>query len=119
MQSYHASPVYETLYAIERQRVFLTMRKHGKSDSNQPAIVKALRDMGASVLVMSALGNGAPDICVGYRGVNFLFEIKDGEKPPSQRKLTPDEIDFRNAWNGHAQVVNSLEDAISIITARF
>ena len=41
------------------------MRKRGRTDGNQSEIVKALRKLGYSVLVMSSMGGGAPDICVG------------------------------------------------------
>jgi len=59
-----------------------------KVDSNQPEIVKALRKIGASVLITSQLKN-AFDILVGYRDQLFIIEIKDGTLPPSKRKLSP------------------------------
>ena len=63
-----------------------------KVDNNQREIVKKLRKIpGVTVSITSALGDGFPDIVVGYKGVNHLIEIKDGSKPPSRRKLTPAE----------------------------
>ena len=91
------------------------MRRKARVDANQPQIVEGLRRVGASVLITSQL-KGCFDILVGYNGVNYIMEIKDGNKPPSQRKLTPDEEKFKNSWKGGKyHVVESLEDAINII----
>ncbi len=81
-----------------------------RTDANQKEIVSAFRDLGLSVLIMSDLGKGAPDIAVGFKGNTYLFEIKDGRKPPSARKLTPDELKFMQEWKGHYQVIASLDD---------
>ena len=56
------------------------------------------------------------DILVGYEGRDFKMEIKDGKKPPSQRKLTSGELKFKNEWKGSEyHIVISLEEAIRII----
>jgi len=89
-------------------------------DANQPEIVKALRKIGCSVAVTSAAGDGFPDIVVGRTDIhgnkrNWLIEIKDGEKIPSERKLTKDQVKFHNGWKGQIAVVTSAEEAISLI----
>lgn len=86
-------------------------------DANQPAIVKALRQAGATVQVLSEVGKGCPDILVGFRGDNHLLEIKDGEKIPSKRKLTDDEAQWHDEWRGRVVVVESIEDALHQIGA--
>lgn len=86
------------------------MRKRGRVDSNQKQLVKELRGIGCSVAITSNLGSGFPDIVVGYRGVNYLLEIKDPNKPPSQRKLTQDEIEFQDKWKGQYSVIHTLEE---------
>jgi len=91
------------------------MRKHARIDANQKKIVSHLRDIGCTVLVTSQLGKGAPDIIVGYKGKNYLIEIKDGEKRLSQQKLTPDEIKFQSEWKGTYFVINNLNDLKDII----
>lgn len=92
------------------------MRKRAKSDDNQKQLVKTLRGIpGISVSVTSALGDGFPDIVVGYKKQNYLFEIKDGSKPPSQRKLTPDEEKFFSNWFGRIDVVCCLDDVLNIL----
>lgn len=90
------------------------MRKHARKDANQDAIVEALRDCGASVWVTSQLGNGAPDVVVGIAGRAVLVEIKDGAKPPSERRLTPLEQAFRSSWRGPYEVVSSVDEALQL-----
>jgi len=62
-----------------------------RKDDNQDEIVGALWDIGASVQRLQSVKGGCPDLLVGYHGVNYLLEVKDGSKPPSRRKLTPPE----------------------------
>lgn len=76
------------------------MRRASKVDANQPEIVAALRKAGATVQHLHAVGQGCPDILVGWRGLTVLMELKDGSKPASARKLTPDQVRWRKEWNG-------------------
>ena len=84
-------------------------------DGNHAEIVTALRGIGASVLDIHDLGHGAPDLVVGFRGTNLLVEVKDGRKPPSQKKLTPDEQTFFDAWRGAVYIVYGSTDAIELV----
>ncbi len=79
-------------------------------DANQAEITKAFRVLGASVLILSSVGKGCPDIAVGYAGKTYLFEIKNGDAPKSQQKLTPAEDLFFNEWNGHVKIISTLEE---------
>jgi Holliday junction resolvase len=81
------------------------MRRAARVDANQKEIVEYLRKRGASVQLLHTVGKGCPDIVVGYGGCNYLFEIKDGSKPASQRKLTPDEQEWHDEWKGSVLVV--------------
>jgi len=84
-------------------------------DSNQNSIVKALRDHGATVRVVSQ-GDGLPDLLIGYKGETALLEVKDGDKFPSQRKLTTAEQKFFDEWTGGILViVNSVEEALDVL----
>lgn len=83
-----------------------------KVDANQAAIVKALRQMGASVQPLHTVGQGTPDLLVGIQGRNYLLEVKDGAKPPSAQKLTADQIDWHDMWRGQVEVVNSIDQTI-------
>jgi hypothetical protein len=92
------------------------MRRAAHIDSNQSAIVDALRAAGASVEPkLARVGEGCPDLLVGIRGVNALFEIKDGEKTPSRRKLTQDEKDWHAEWRGTVYVIYSVEQALKVL----
>ncbi|WP_333846890.1 hypothetical protein [Phaeobacter italicus] len=86
-------------------------------DRNQKEIVKALRKVGASVEHLHAVGKGCPDLLVGFRGGNYLLEVKDGKKPPSARKLTPDQETWHCAWLGTVYVVKSVTEALIAIGA--
>ena len=88
------------------------MRRAAKVDRNQPEVVEALRKIGASVLILSAVGQGCPDLLVGFRGKNILLEIKDGKQVPSARKLTPDQKQWHAEWQGQVTVVDDWQMAI-------
>lgn len=91
------------------------MRRAPRQDANHQDIVNALRACGASVLDLSGVGKGCPDIAVGRHGHNWLVEIKDGSKPPSRRTLTRDEMEFMANWRGSVYVVNSVKEALELI----
>lgn len=91
------------------------MRRAAKVDSNQPEIVEYLRSLGCSVWHTHQLGKGFPDIAVGFGGVTMLAELKDGSKPISAQKLTPDEEKFRITWKGCVYLIRSEEDAKNMV----
>ena len=86
-------------------------------DENQPELVKKLRELGASVSMTHMVGDGFPDIVVGWGGTNYLFEIKSPTKPPSKRKLSPDEERWRAAWKGEAHTVLTFLDCLDVLEA--
>lgn len=86
-------------------------------DANQPAVVAALRGIGASVLHLHTLPN-CFDLLVGYRRRTFLMEVKDGSLPPSARQLTAGEAKFRDEWRGSDyHIVLTPDEAIAIVTS--
>lgn len=91
------------------------MRRAARVDANQEEIVKALRAIGCSVQSLAMVGKGVPDVLCGYRGSNCLLEIKDGTKPPSERRLTPDEQEWHRAWRGRVVTVGSVREALQVI----
>ena len=91
-------------------------RRAAKVDANQKIIVKALRDAGATVQHLHAVGAGCPDLLVGHRGLSHLVEVKDGKKPPSARKLTPDQVVWHRDWRGSpVHVVKSVTEALAVL----
>jgi len=94
------------------------MRRAAHIDSNQGDIVDALRKAGASVEPkLARIGEGVPDLIVGIRHVTTVFEIKDGSKVPSKRKLTDEEIKWHAAWRGSVYVIESVEQALAVLSS--
>lgn len=94
-------------------------RRASKVDANQAEIVAHLRKHGASVECLHAVGQGVPDLLVGYDNMTFLIEVKDGNKPPSAQKLTPAQVKWHDEWKGHARVVNSKQEALKVIGEKY
>lgn len=86
------------------------MNRRARTDANQRELVTYLRSVGASVAPTHAVGEGFPDLVVGWRGKNYLIEVKDGTKPPSARRLTPAQERWHAAWRGRVDIVESLND---------
>lgn len=87
-------------------------------DRNQPEIVAHLRACGAFVQPLNAVKDGCPDILVVFGGEVYLMEIKDGDKPPSARKLTPDELEWHRqarARGYEVAVVLGVVDALEAV----
>lgn len=91
------------------------MRRAARADDNQPEIVAAFRRCGASVQHLHQVGEGCPDIVVGYRGFNALVEIKDGSKPASAQVLTDDEEKFFEEWRGSCHVVKDFDGVVALL----
>lgn len=87
-------------------------------DDNQQAIVAALRMIGASVQPLNAVRAGCPDLLVGFRGQNYLLEIKDGAKSASRRALTDSEAIWHSAWRGSVATVIDTDTALQAIGAK-
>ena len=86
------------------------MRYDARADANQAEIVAALREIGATVTDLHRVGGGCPDLLVGYRGVNYLLEVKteDGE-------FTPKEADWFLTWHGQRAVVHTIAEALAVL----
>jgi hypothetical protein len=67
------------------------------------------------VTSLASVGNGCPDLLVGIRKVTTVMEVKDGEKPPSKRKLTEAEQDWHDAYRGSVYIVESVEQALAVL----
>ena len=91
------------------------MRRAPRVDANQGTIVAGLRDYGASVESLAGQHRGCPDLLVGFRGRNYLLEVKDGSKPPSGQKLTEMQAVWHSIWEGQVAVVASLEEALEVL----
>lgn len=81
-----------------------------RTDANQAEIVKALRDIGASVTILSQVGHGVPDLLVGFRRSNMLLEVKT-----EGSGLTSDEAKWFAEWRGQVYVARTVDQAIDIV----
>lgn len=88
----------------------VTGRRAAKVDANQAEIVKALRGMGAAACSTAALGKGAADLLVAFRGIHVWLEIKSpGEK------LNAMQVEFHATWPAPIYVVTSPEEAMTAV----
>ena len=94
------------------------MRRAAKVDANHGEIVEALLSVsGVTVHSLAGVGCGCPDLLVGARELTYLVEVKDGEKWPSHRTLTPDQRKWIERWTG-APVVLLLDAGKALSWAR-
>lgn len=87
------------------------MRRKARVDANQAEIVAALREIGASVLLLHTVGGGCPDLMVGYGGVNYLLEVKTPTGKPNATQ-----VEFLSVWRGQVAVAHSVAEALVIIS---
>jgi hypothetical protein len=81
-------------------------------DENQRTITHTFIAMGASVLNLSTVGRGCPDLLVGYRGNSVLVEVKKDPKAT----FTEPQIKFMQEWRGGAvSRIDSVDAAIRLI----
>ena len=89
------------------------MRTKARKDANQAEIVERLKKElpECSIQSLHNVGRGVPDLLVGYKDRNFLFEIK------SQRfaNLTNSQIDWHMAWKGQINVVVNFDTVLDIL----
>jgi Holliday junction resolvase len=88
------------------------MRHLHRADDNQADIIADLRACGFSVLSLTSLGNGCPDLLVARGNRMHLLEVKSdkGEMRESQS-------DFAKAWNAPVLVVRSSTEALQRLKA--
>lgn len=103
------------------------IRRAARTDRNHSEIAGAFVSLGMAVRSLAAVGGGIPDLIVScgpapdpeaemsFAGVNVLVEVKDGEKPPSARKLTPEQIEFRKEWRGPVATVKDLDGVETVV----
>lgn len=91
----------------------MSFRRAARVDDNQAEIVKAFRDLGWYVLIISQLKNCC-DIIVSKNGRAIAVEIKDGTKLASKQKLSDGELKFRNEWQGEYALITSIDDVIEL-----
>jgi len=85
--------------------------RRAKRDGNHAAIVAALKARGCTVLDLSSVGGGAPDILVAFSGRMLLMEIKN---PDGRDRVSANQVEWHRAWKGpKVVVVRSVEEALA------
>jgi hypothetical protein len=86
-------------------------RRAAKRDASEPAIIEALRDVGASVVQLS--GKDMPDLLVGFQDTTILIEVKTGKG-----KLRQGQSTFADTWRGGTiGVARTPDEALILIGA--
>jgi hypothetical protein len=87
-------------------------------DANQAGIVADLRLIpGCQVLTLAEVGSGCPDLLVGYRGFNFLFELKNPDVHYNQKLPTiARQKEFRDKWPGQVRQVTTFTEILNAMT---
>lgn len=94
------------------------MRRAAKVDANQPEILKALDNLGIVYQCLHTVGDGCPDILVcDKNGFNYLFEIKDPNGEPRERRLNDRQIKWFARWTGHRKKVFTVDEILKEIGA--
>lgn len=90
----------------------MTLRRYdAKRDTIENEVIVALLSVGCTVQQLSI--KGVPDLLVGFSdpqtGVptNILIEAKS-----DKGKLTPDQVEWIEKWEGQVFVVRSVEEAL-------
>ena len=85
------------------------MRRAAKRDSNEQEIIYALLQVGATVEQLN--DDALPDLVVGFRGENYLLEVKT-----STGRLTKAQAAWwAKPWNGHRAIVRDVDAALKAI----
>lgn len=79
-------------------------------DANQGEVVGAFERMGCSVVILSAVGVGVPDLLVSVHRVSVLVEVKTVEG-----SLDPSQVRFHRESKAWIEVVRDLDDVIRLV----
>jgi hypothetical protein len=79
-----------------------------RRDANEGAIIDTLRAVGCSVQQLS--GADMPDLLVGYRGENFLIEVKT-----LKGKLRERQQAWHRAWQGIVHIVREPVEILRLL----
>ena len=81
-----------------------------RTDANHKEIMKAFRSAGATVLDLSRVGMGCPDLLISHQGSQALVEVKvPGGKFTSQQEL------FMTCWQAPVHMVENVQEAEELV----
>jgi hypothetical protein len=86
-----------------------------RTDANQAEIVADLRAVpGIDVINLAMVGDDCPDILVGFRGANYLIELK---MPGKHDNLSDGQKKFFLTWPGYVRLATSADEILRLIGA--
>lgn len=90
----------------------MSHRRSHRADANAPELRAAWRKLGGEC---EFIDRDVDDFW-GAFGFIVLTEIKDGNKPPSARKLTESEVKFKAKWEhiGLYRIVENIDDVVKL-----
>jgi hypothetical protein len=89
-------------------------RYGGPRDANQSDIVKTLEQIpGLKVFDLGAVGDDFPDIIIGYKGVNYLVELKT-----ERGRVSAGQDTFNKEWTGQTDICRSLDEILELISVK-
>ena len=87
------------------------MRHIRKVDTNQKEIVRALRRVGCTVVDLSDVGRGVPDLLVSRAYRMWLLEVK-----AEKGTITPEQHAWNQRWSGPPPViVRTVDEALAAV----
>tara|TARA_R110002051_G_scaffold154782_1_gene226938 strand:- start:3355 stop:3657 length:303 start_codon:yes stop_codon:yes gene_type:complete len=86
-------------------------------DGNHKEVVEGLRASlpECTVFDASGAGRGFPDLVVGFKGRNWLFEVKNLNMVPSRRRLTAAQVGMHSNWQGQVAIIHSAADILAVM----
>ena len=93
------------------------MRVRARTDANHVAIGRLLRQLFPAVEDCRQHGGGMSDYLVLTRAGLRLVEVKDGSKPPSERRLTPPQEAWKAKFGSYYVVVTCEGDVLELYAA--
>ena len=80
-------------------------------DGNHTEVVKRFESWHASVLDLSKVGGGCPDLLIGLCGKDVQCEVKPGDGTAQQRRLRPKQAKHKAEWKGRpVEKIESVAD---------
>lgn len=91
-----------------------------RKDANHHSIVDTIRKVGGSVIDISVMGQGAPDLIVMTRKGIQLAEIKNTATSYGRKGLSTRQRKWAELWRGGpVYVLRTDQDAINLVTGNF
>ncbi len=93
--------------------------RYGHVDKNQAALVVVFEQLGCSVLNCVRVGSGFPDLIIGYRGHDYLVEVKNPTNAYGKRGLNGNQKRWSDTWPSPVFVVRTEDDVIKLVKFLF